>query len=111
MQNADAFTKFGKEWGYDMENKDILTYKGRPLVRNANKIYYGEPYNKAIIVLTVLENTGEGDAKMPSRILVQLQSTDPALAMKKEKILNEVERKTLADALNIGSVWLDKQQA
>ena len=46
---------------------------------------------------------------MPSRILVQLQSTDPALAMKKEKILNEVERKTLADALNIGAVWLEKQ--
>ena len=80
-------------------------------MRNANKIYYGEPYNKAIIVLTILENTGDGENKMPSRILVQLQSTDPALAMKKEKILNEVERKTLADALNIGSVWLDKQLA
>ena len=64
-----------------------------------------------MIVLTILENTGEGEAKMPSRILVQLQSTDPALAMKKEKILNEVERKTLADALNIGAVWLEKQLA
>ena len=62
-------------------------------------------------MLTILENTGDGENKMPSRILVQLQSTDPALAMKKEKILNEVERKTLADALNIGSVWLDKQLA
>lgn len=90
-----------------MEN--ILTYKGRPLVRNNNKIYYGAPYNKAIVVLTILESIGEGEAALPSRILVQLQSTDPALAMKKEKILNEVERKTLSDALNIGSVWLDKQ--
>ena len=94
---------------YMDNNENLLTYKGHPLVRNANKIYYGEPYNKAMIVLTILENTGEGEAKMPSRILVQLQSTDPALAMKKEKILNEVERKTLADALNIGAVWLEKQ--
>lgn len=77
-----------------MENNE-LTYKGRPLVRNANKIYYGEPYNKAIIVLTILENTGDGENKMPSRILVQLQSTDPALAMKKEKILNEVSARRL----------------
>ena len=90
---------------------DILNYKGRPLVRSGNKIYYGEPYNKAIVVLTILDNMKMGDIEMPSRIIVQLQSTDPELAMKKEKILNEVERKTLSDALNIGSVWLEKQLA
>ena len=88
-----------------------MQYKGRPLVKDANKIYYGEPYNKSMIVLTILETRDEGGEKLPSRILVQLQSTDPALAMKKEKILNEVERKTLSDALNIGSVWLEKQLA
>ena len=60
-----------------------------------------------MVVLTILEGAGENE--IPSRIIVQLQSTDPALAMKKEKILNEVERKTLSDALNIGSVWLEKQ--
>ena len=85
-----------------------MTYKGHPLVRDANRIYYGEPYNKVMIVLTILENKPVNGVDMPSRILVQLQSTDPALALKKEKIINEVERKTLADALNIGSVWLDK---
>lgn len=87
---------------------EILSYKGFPIVKNGNKIYYGEPYNKAIVVLTVLDNMKMGEIEMPSRIIVQLQSTDPALAMKKEKILNEVERKTLSDALNIGSVWLEK---
>ncbi len=95
-----------------MENmENLMHYKGRPLVKDGNKIYYGEPYNKSMIVLTVLESTGDGENKMPSRILVQLQSTDPELAMKPEKILNQVERKTLADALNIGSVWLEKQLA
>ncbi len=88
---------------------DILNYKGRPLVRSGNKIYYGEPYNKVIVVLTILDNMKMGDIEMPSRIIVQLQSTDPELAMKKEKILSECERKTLSDALNIGSVWLEKQ--
>lgn len=88
---------------------DILNYKGRPLVKNGNKLYYGEPQNKAIVVLIVLDSMKMGDVEMPSRIIVQLQSTDPELAMKKEKILSEVERKTLSDALNIGSVWLEKQ--
>lgn len=87
---------------------DLLKYKGYPIVKSGNKIYYGEPYNKAIVVLTVLENTTVAGTELPSRIIVQLQSTDPELAMKKEKILSEVERKTLVDALNIGSVWLEK---
>ena len=90
---------------------DILNYKGHPLVRNANRIYYGEPKNKAIVVLTILENTTVSGTEVPSRIIVQLQSTDPELAMKKEKIINEVERKNLTDALNIASVWLEKTLA
>lgn len=90
---------------------EILQYKGHPVVKDANRIYYGEPTNKAIVVLTVLQNSVLGDMEIPSRIIVQLQSTDPALAMKKEKIINECERKTLADALNIGSVWLEKALA
>lgn len=82
-----------------------MLYKGKPVVRNGNKIYFGEPYNKHIVVLTVLENVNE----LPSRILVQLQSTDPALAMTSEKIVREVERKNLYDAFELGSVWLEKQ--
>ena len=63
--------------------------------------------NKYMVVLTVLENVNE----LPSRILVQLQSTDPALAMTSEKIIKEVERKNLYDAFELGSVWLEKQLA
>lgn len=88
-----------------------MTYKGRPLVRDNNRIYYGEPYNKCIVVLVILANATVNNVEMPSRIIVQLQSTDPALDMKPEKILNQAERKTLADALNLGALWLDKSLA
>ncbi len=84
-----------------------MVYKGRPVVRDGNKVYFGEPYNKYMVVLTVLENVNE----LPSRILVQLQNTDPALAMTSEKIIKEVERKNLYDAFELGSVWLEKQLA
>lgn len=88
---------------------DIMTYKGRPLVRDNNKIYLGEPQNSVITVLTILENKVGATSLIPSRILVQLQSTDPALAMTSDKILKEVERKNLYDALEIGSIWLEKK--
>lgn len=82
-----------------------MTYKGRPVVRDDRKLYFGEPYNKFIVVLTVLESKDN----LPSRIIVQLQSTDPALAMSSEKIIKETERKTLYDALEMASIWLEHQ--
>lgn len=88
-----------------------MMYKGRPVVTDQRKLYYGEPYNPYIIVLTVLETSKVQDLDVPARILVQLQSTDPALAMKNEKIIKEVERKNLYDALEIGSIWLERQLA
>ncbi len=84
-----------------------MIYKGRPVVRDGNKVYFGEPYNKFMVVFTVLENVNE----LPSRILVQLQNTDPALAMTSEKIVKEAERKNLFDAFELASVWLEKQLA
>ena len=88
---------------------DIMTYKDRPLVRDKNRIYYGEPSNESIAVLIILTNATVNGAEVPSRILVQLQSTDPALAMKPEKIIKEAERKNLADAMNLAALWLDQQ--
>ena len=88
---------------------DIMTYKDRPLVRDKNRIYYGEPSNESIAVLIILTNATVNGAEVPSRILVQLQSTDPELAMKPEKIIKEAERKNLADAMNLAALWLDQQ--
>lgn len=84
-----------------------MTYKSRPVVRDGNKLYFGEPQNPFMVVLTVLQNTND----VPSRILVQLQNTDPALAFSNDKIVKEAERKNLFDALEIGSLWLEKQLA
>jgi len=86
-----------------------MTYKGRPVVRDNNKLYFGEPSNPFMIVLTVLENKQTGNNVLPSRVLVQLQNTDPALAMSGDKIVKEGERKNLYDALELGSIWLEKQ--
>ena len=82
-----------------------MTYKGRPVVRDGNKLYFGEPQNPFMVVLTVLQNVND----VPSRILVQLQNTDPALAFSNEKIVKEAERKNLFDAFELCSLWLEKQ--
>ncbi len=82
-----------------------MTYKGRPVVRDGNKLYFGEPQNPFMVVLTVLQSVND----VPARILVQLQNTDPALAFSPEKIVKEAERKNLFDAFELCSLWLEKQ--
>lgn len=89
-------------------NENILSYKGQPLVRDGNKIYYGDPAEKYLLVLTILENKTVGANSLPSRILVQVWDTNPELAFKKEKIVKESEKKDLYDALDIGIIWLER---
>lgn len=90
------------------ENNTILQYKGQPIARCGNKIYYGDPSEKAILVLTVLETKPEKGEDVPSRVLVQIQSTDESLSPA-ARILKESEKSTLVDALEIGTIWLSRE--
>ena len=90
------------------ENNTILQYKGLPIARCGNKIYYGDPSEKVILVLTVLETKTELDEEVPSRVLVQIQSTDETLSPA-QRILKESEKSGLADALEIGTIWLQRE--
>ena len=40
-----------------MADNNILQYKGQPMARCGNKIYYGDPSQKAILVLTILDSS------------------------------------------------------
>ena len=92
-----------------MAENNILQYKGQPMARCGNKIYYGDPAQRAILVLTVLESKTVNDEEVPSRVLVQIQSTDPALELSPAKILKESEKASLVDALEIGTIWLQRE--
>ncbi len=89
--------------------ENILQYKGQPLVRCGNKIYYGDPAQRAILVLTILQSQNVDGEDIPTRVLVQIQSTDPALELSPAKILKESEKSTLVDALEIGTIWLQRE--
>ena len=56
-----------------------LTYKGRPLMRKDNLIYYGSMADSHIVLLQVLESREEKGVQLATRVSVQLQLTDPEL--------------------------------
>lgn len=62
------------------EETGILTYKGHPLMRKDNLIYYGSMADSHIVMLQVLETKKVQDMDVATRVAVQLQLTDPSAA-------------------------------
>ena len=90
-----------------MAEQTLLTYKGRPLARQGNTLYYGDMSEQAVVILTVLSSETVGDLSVSGKVQVQLMSTDPTLHMK-DRILKKSEQNGLYNALDIGCIWLDR---
>lgn len=87
-----------------------LTYKGRPLMRKDNLIYYGSMADSHIVLLQVLESREEKGVQLATRVSVQLQLTDPELKSR-DRIVKKTEKDGLYTALDVGSVWLERALA
>lgn len=89
------------------DKNEVLTYKGRPLIRKDNLLYYGSMADEYIVMLQILESKKVGDMDVASRVLVQLQLTDPA-AKARDRIVKKSEKDGIYTALDVGSVWLER---
>ena len=87
-----------------------LMYKGRPLMRKDNLIYYGSMADTYIVMLQVLESKKQGDTDMATRVSVQLQLTDPT-ARSRDRVVKKSEKGDLYTALDVGCVWLERALA
>ena len=92
------------------EEMKILTYKGHPLMRKDNLIYYGSMADSHIVMLQILESKKQGDVDIATRVAVQLQLTDPA-AKSRDRIVKKSEKPGLYTALDVGCVWLERALA
>lgn len=88
------------------QKSEFLTYKGFPLVRSKNFIYYGNPSDKYIIFMSILETDGSKE-NLPTKVSVDLLLTDETLPPI-ERSLKKSEKKNLYEALDIGYIWLTR---
>ena len=84
-----------------------LMYKGHPLRRVGNFIYYGTMAEKYVILLQVLESKKEKDLDLATKVSVQLQLTDPELKSR-NRIVKRSEKDSLYAAMDIGAIWLER---
>lgn len=84
-----------------------LSYKGRPLRRKDNLIYYGSMAEKYIIMLQVLSTIKVDDLDVATKVAVQLQLTDPDLKSR-DRVVKKTEKDSLYAAMDVACVWLDR---
>ena len=92
------------------DEKIPLTYKGHPLRRKDNLVYYGSMAEKYIIMLQVLDQKKEKDMDVATKVSVQLQLTDPDLKSR-DRVVKKTEKDSLYAAMDVASVWLDRALA
>ena len=68
------------------KKNNLLEYKGHPLMRKENIIYYGSMSDSHIIMMQILESSDYKGLPVAKRVSVQLQQTDPNVRMKEQHV-------------------------
>ena len=84
-----------------MADSNFLNYKGKPLVRKGNEIYYGDMSEPFIIRFQMLSDDING------KVTVQLLDSNTDLNLK-DRTKKESTKDTLFDALDLGFTWLER---
>jgi hypothetical protein len=90
--------------------KSELEYKGFPLRRKDNIIYYGNMTDKYIIMLQIMDTEKNQDLDISKKVSVQLQYTDPDLKSR-DRVVKKAEKDGLYNTLDLASVWLERALA
>lgn len=87
---------------------EFLTYKGKPLVRCGNTIYYGNMSDPYVLCLTIKSEKKLKDISVSEQVFLQLISTDESIPPR-DRVLKKSEKQGLFTALDLGAVWLERE--
>ncbi len=86
--------------------KDMLIYKGKPLLREDDKLYYGDFSENFITVFTITQKSKLKDLDVASKVTIELLEKRGA-DIKSAHLIKKAERNSLFEAMDIGCFWLD----
>ena len=83
----------------------FVEYKGKPLVRNGNEIFYGFMSDKYYLFLMIMseKKASRLDIQVPDMVMVQILPTDGSNKPEKQKIVSG-----LFEAFDLGTAWLER---
>ena len=84
-----------------------LEYKGHPLRRKDNLIYFGDMSDKYIVQIQIMDTKKVKDLEVATRVSVQLQLTDPEIKSR-DRIVKKSEKDSLYAAMDLATIWLER---
>ena len=86
---------------------EFFSYKGFPLVRNKNTIYYGNMSDKYVVMMQIQETTKVGSLDVASKVKLYKMATDENLNPA-QAIVKTSEKSGLYEALDFAYAWLTR---
>lgn len=83
-----------------VSSDEFLEYKGKPLVRQGDDIYYGDMSEASYVYMMIMSDKTVKDTTVPDTIMVQL------LDSKTQKPLKQKVTKGLTEAFEYAEAWL-----
>lgn len=94
----------------DEKTKDapqFSTYKGKPLVRCGDVIYYGSMKDKYVVKLEIKSKNKVKDMDVANKVSIQLMRTNQTVLDRKQ-IVKSSEKNGLYLAMDIADAWLTR---
>ena len=91
----------------EKKKSEFLMYKGKPLVRHGNTIYYGNMSDPFVLMMQILSTHEVAGVQMADKVSVQLISTDPSIPLP-QRFVKTSEKTGLYNAMDIASIWLER---
>lgn len=88
------------------EKSKLLIYKDKPLVRQGDYIFYGNPEDKYIVSFVLSDFKKVGNIDVAGKVVISLQQNDSYMNIK-NKPIKKAQRDNLWSALDIGVFWLE----
>ena len=82
---------------------EFFTYKGKPLLRKDNQLYYGNANDKYIVSFKIEAAENLKDLPLATKVIIELSTNQG----EKSKLIKQAERDGLYKALDIGCFWLE----
>lgn len=90
-----------------MAEKEFSTYKGKPLVRCGDELYYGSMDQRFVIRMQIKTKKNVNGLEIADKVAIQLLCTDPDLSPRRQ-LVKSSEKEGLYLALDIADVWLER---
>ena len=89
------------------KNASYLTFRGRPLLRKGDELYYGRMSDPYIVYMKINAKRKAGDFQIASRVSWALMRTDETLDLF-SRVVKSGEKNGIYSALDIGAIALER---